>query len=80
MSAGTTFDAAFVDGEKRSTVPFLRAVWPLVRPGGWIVVDDAIKFRWKMEGLDEWLADYGAEHEFVRTDPDDGVLVIRKAR
>jgi predicted O-methyltransferase YrrM len=43
------FDAAFVDGEKKRTVEFLSAVWPLVRPGGWIAVDDAIKFRWKME-------------------------------
>lgn len=76
--ADTVFDAVFVDGEKRRTVDCLRAVWPLVRPGGWVAVDDAVKFRWKMAGLDEWLAQCGANYETVCTDPDDGVLVIRK--
>ncbi|HRI35873.1 MAG TPA: class I SAM-dependent methyltransferase [bacterium] len=76
MPTNRTFDSVFVDGEKRRTVEFLDAVWPRIRPGGWIAVDDAIKFRWKMDGLDGWLANHACEYCTVRTDPDDGVLVI----
>ncbi len=29
---------------------------PLLTPGGIIIIDDAIKYRWKMDGFHEYLA------------------------
>lgn len=52
--------------------------WPLVKDGGWMVVDDVVKFKNKMEDFNGLLADSGIPYEIVMTDPDDGVMVFRK--
>ena len=49
---------------------------PLLSPQGIIIIDDAIKYRWKMEGFHEYLTNSGIQYELVQTDEDDGVMVI----
>lgn len=49
---------------------------PLLRDNGIIIIDDAIKYRWKMEGFHEYLEEWGISYELVQTDEDDGVMVI----
>jgi predicted O-methyltransferase YrrM len=49
---------------------------PLLSPNGLIILDDAIKYRWKMEGFHEYLDSRGISYELVQTDEDDGVMVI----
>lgn len=72
------FDAVFLDAEKRSTKQLFNLAWPLVREGGWMVVDDVVKFKSKMADFYEYLDNAGIPHEIVMTDPDDGVMVFRK--
>lgn len=72
------FDAVFLDAEKRSTARLFELAWPLVNPGGWMVVDDVVKFRSKMTDFYELVERLRLPHEIVMTDPDDGVMVFRK--
>lgn len=76
--AGQQFDAVFLDAEKRSTAKLFDLAWPLVREGGWMVVDDVVKFKAKMGDFYDLLADRAIAYEIVMTDPDDGVMVFRK--
>lgn len=76
--ADRRFDAVFLDAEKRSTAKLFQMAWPLVKRGGWIAVDDVVKFKNKMEDFYAFLAESGIPYETVMTDPDDGVMVFRK--
>lgn len=49
---------------------------PLLAENGLILLDDAIKFRWKMNGFHEYLEVQGVPYQLVQTDQDDGVMVI----
>lgn len=72
-----TYDGVFIDAEKRATRDFFIACIPLLKKNGIIIVDDAIKFRWKMESFYEYLESQKIPYEVVRTDEDDGVVVVR---
>ncbi len=50
---------------------------PLLRSGGIIIIDDAIKYRWKMDGFYEYLDSLNVKYEVIQTDPDDGIMVIK---
>ncbi len=50
---------------------------PLLNPDGIVILDDAIKYRWKMAGFHEYLTESGISYELVQTDEDDGVMIIR---
>ena len=70
------FDCIFIDGAFRMTREFFDLSLPLLPSGGLIILDDAIKYRWKMEGFHEYLEERGVSHSLVQTDADDGVMVI----
>lgn len=69
-------DFIFIDGAFRMTREFFDLSLPLLTPGGMIILDDAIKYRWKMEGFHEYLEEQGIAYELVQTDEDDGVMLI----
>lgn len=70
------FDFIFIDGAFRMTREFFDLSCPLLTPKGIVIIDDAIKYRWKMEGFHEYLEKRGISYELVQTDEDDGVMVI----
>lgn len=72
------FDCIFIDGAFRMTREFFDLSWPLLVPGGLIILDDAIKYRWKMDGFHEYLEEQGIAYQLVQTDEDDGVMIINK--
>jgi predicted O-methyltransferase YrrM len=71
------FDCIFIDGAFRMTRDFFDLSRPLLSADGIIIIDDAIKYRWKMEGFHEYLEEQGVVYELVQTDEDDGVMVIQ---
>lgn len=70
------FDCIFIDGAFRMTQEFFDLSRPLLTQDGIIIIDDAIKYRWKMDGFHEHLEEHGIAYRLVQTDEDDGVMVI----
>lgn len=66
-----TFDVIFIDGAFRMTRDFFDLSRPLLAAQGIIIIDDAIKYRWKMEGFHEYLESQGVTYELIQTDEDD---------
>lgn len=71
-----SFDLIFIDGAFRMTRDFFDLSLPLLRRGWTIIVDDAIKYAWKMDGFHEYLQSIHIPYELVQTDADDGIMVI----
>ena len=70
------FDCIFIDGAFRMTREFFDLSRPLLAQKGFIILDDAIKYRIKMDGFHEYLESCGIPYTIVQTDEDDGVMVI----
>lgn len=70
------FDCIFIDGAFRMTREFFDLSRPLLATNGVIILDDAIKYRWKMDGFHEYLESSWIQYKLVQTDEDDGVMVI----
>ncbi len=70
------FDFIFIDGAFRMTREFFDLSFPLLSDGGLIILDDAIKYRSKMDGFHEYLESRNISYEIIQTDEDDGVMVI----
>ncbi len=73
------FDFIFIDGIKKSTLEFFEICTPKLNSGGIIVVDDVLKFRYKMEAFWNFLESQTEWHyEIHPLDLDDGIMVITK--
>lgn len=73
-----TYDFVFIDGMKRRSKDFLELVWDKVEIWGIIIIDDVIKFRDKMVGLHEYLAENNIPYNIIPVDIDDGIIMIIK--
>lgn len=74
----TSFDMIFIDGQKKRTIDFFRLSYPLLRDGGFFIIDDVIKFADKMSSFYEFLAQQKIAHSILKIDADDGVMLIVK--
>lgn len=72
-----SFEVIFIDGAFRMTREFYDLSVPILSPGGIIIIDDVIKYRWKMDGFYEYLDSLWVKYEVIQTDPDDGIMVIK---
>jgi len=72
------FDFVFIDGMMKSSVNFLKAVWDKTLPWWVIIVDDVIKFKEKMSGLDDFLRINNIKHSVLPLDITDGIMMIIK--
>lgn len=70
------FDFIFIDGAFRMTREFFDLSLPLLTKNGLIILDDAIKYRTKMDWFHEYLEGQWIIYEIIQTDDDDGVMVI----
>ena len=72
------YDFIFIDGLKKESLNFLKIVWESLLPWGTIVIDDVIKFRYKMENLYEYVATEWLDYKVLQIDEDDGIMIIVK--
>jgi len=70
------YDFVFIDWLKKASLTFLKLVWDKTIPGSTIIIDDVIKFRYKMEDLYEYLETENISYELIKTDSDDGIMKI----
>lgn len=73
----TRFDCIFIDAGKVLTRTHFERSLQLLAPGGSIIVDDVVKFRYKMKDFYDYLEIEKIDYQIEMTDPDDGVLVYR---
>ncbi len=72
------YDFIFIDGLKKESLNFLQIVWDMALPWATIVIDDVIKFRYKMESLYKYVVAEKIDHEVIQIDSDDGIMIIKK--
>lgn len=72
------YDFVFIDGLKKESLNFLKLIWDKTLPWGTIVIDDVIKFRYKMESLYEYVESEKLDYEVIKVDSDDGIMIIKK--
>lgn len=70
------FDFIFIDGAFRMTRDFFDLSFPLLQSGWTIIIDDAIKYAWKMDGFQEYLESINIPYKLIQTDADDGIMLI----
>lgn len=63
---------------KKRSLDFLLLVWDKVPIGGIIIIDDVIKFRYKMESLYSYLEQKKIPYTLEHIDEDDGIMILRK--
>jgi len=73
-----TYDFVFIDGLKKRSRVFLELVRNKVENWGIIVIDDVIKFRYKMEDLYKYVKKEKLNYEVLQIDEDDGIMIITK--
>lgn len=71
------FDFVFIDGMKRRSPDFLDLSIPKATKNAIIVVDDVIKFRYKMENLYDYVEEKWLKYEVIKIDEDDGIMLIQ---
>lgn len=75
-----SFDMIFIDGQKKRTIDFFRLSYPLLKDGGFFVIDDVIKFSEKMSSFYEYLKEQRIAHSILKIDEDDGVMLMVKPK
>ena len=73
-----SFDMIFIDGQKKRTVDFFQLSYPLLRDGGFLIIDDVIKFSEKMSSFYEFIEQEQIAHTILKIDADDGVMLVVK--
>lgn len=73
-----SFDMVFIDGQKKRTLDFFRLSYPLLKNGGFFIIDDVIKFSEKMSSFYTFLEEQKIPHSILKIDEDDGVMMIVK--
>jgi len=68
------FDCIFIDAQKKYTADFVKLSLPLLQENGLLIIDDVIKFKYKMRGLFEYLDNLNIQYNIEKTDIDDGIL------
>lgn len=74
------YDFIFIDGLKKESLNFLKIVWNMALPWATIIIDDVIKFRYKMESLYDYVEAENLDYSIVQIDSDDGIMIIKKPR
>ena len=74
----SSFDFVFIDGMKRRSKDFLELSRPKIKKNWIIIIDDVIKFKYKMPSLYEYVEENKIPYEVIQIDSDDGVMKIIK--
>jgi len=63
----------FIDGQKKRTLDFFELSYPLLKNGGFFIIDDVIKFSEKMSSFYEFLAEQKIAHTILQIDADEAL-------
>lgn len=71
------YDLLFIDWRKSETLFYLQQRISYINPLGYIIIDDVIKFKEKMQNLYLFLDSNKIEYTVKKLDDDDGILLIQ---
>jgi len=66
----------FIDGRKSETLDYLTRLAPYLQTTTHIIIDDAIKFKSKMQDCYDFLDKNHISYTIEQLDTDDGILII----
>lgn len=72
------YDFIFIDGLKKASLQFYLCIKDKLLPWGTIIIDDVIKYRYKMENLYTYLENNKIAYKILKIDADDGIMIIKK--
>ena len=70
------YDMVFIDGRKSETLDYLTRLAPYLQTTTHIIIDDAIKFKSKMQDCYDFLDKNHISYTIEQLDTDDGILII----
>lgn len=74
-----SFDLIFIDGQKNQTLKFLNICKNLIKDNGIIIIDDVIKFKYKMPDFYKYIETQNKfNYVILPIDIDDGIMFITK--
>lgn len=74
-----SFDLIFIDGQKNQTLNFFKNCNKLIKDNGIIIVDDVIKFKYKMPDFYKYMESQKKfNYVILPIDIDDGIMFITK--
>jgi len=72
----TTYDMIFIDGRKTETLYYIQLFMKYIHHTSTIIIDDAIKFKGKMNNLYQFLDSKYIQYTIEQLDEDDGILIL----
>lgn len=76
----TTIDFAFIDWQKNQYASYLMKIQHILSFDGIIILDDVIKYHNKLSSLYWYLEKKQIDYKIVKTEPGDGIIVIKSMR
>lgn len=70
------YDLLFIDARKSETLDYIKNLSSILHTTKYIIVDDAIKFKNKMNNLYDFLDKHNIPYTIEHLDKDDGVLIL----
>lgn len=71
-----SYDMIFIDGLKKASLDFFLLTQKKLNAWGMIIIDDVIKFRYKMEDLYSYLEEHKIPYRLEIIDEDDGIMIL----
>lgn len=71
------YDLLFIDWRKSETLSYLQQRISYIKPLGYIIIDDAIKFKQKMQDFYLFLDSNKIEYTVKKLDDDDGIIIMQ---
>ena len=74
------YDMIFIDGRKSETLTYLKKLLPYIHNNSHIIIDDVIKFKWKMKDCYDFLDKNNISYKLHKLDDDDWILIIQESQ
>jgi predicted O-methyltransferase YrrM len=72
------YDLIFIDAMKKQYLDYYLNIKNITKKGSIIILDDVIKYKYKMENLYTYLNKKDIEYNVINIDPDDGIMILKK--
>lgn len=76
----SAIDMVFIDGRKSETLEYMQSICHFIHPTSHIIIDDVIKFKFKMKSWYEFLDTNTIPYKIEYLDKDDGIMIVQSSQ